>query len=84
MANTTDRDRRVARAAAALTRLRREWPGMTLEDARGVNRHAGLSAPIRTLEAEEVTNNEPCARRLSEDDLRRAWELASGAREPHR
>ena len=79
-------DRGVLLATAELVRLRREWPGMTFEDARAVNAQFGILGRTRTAAAGDLAGTDddaaavsPRSPRLHERDLRRAWDLATEA-----
>lgn len=77
----TRRERRIARAAAEIARLRREWPGMTAEDAIAVNRYSGLYGETRTVEGDEERATDHQAFPLRDAEVRRAWRLATEDRE---
>jgi hypothetical protein len=76
------RERRVARVAAEIARLRRGWPGMTLRDAVAVNHASGLVDQTRAVGADEPEVVGVDAYRLRGHELRWAWDLASEALGP--
>jgi hypothetical protein len=69
-------DYRIRLAATSIANLMHEWPELTFEDVRGINRHIGFSHTT-------VGDSRIAARgvgtggsKLRHADLRAAWELA--------